>query len=68
MPTAYAQKSKYRVTLDLEVQEDFNPHNINWGKILDVHGDERISSYVEDLDCQIDGKELNIIWYYLKLA
>ena len=27
MPTAYAQKSKYRVTLDLEVQEDFNPHN-----------------------------------------
>ena len=44
-----ATKSKYRVTLDLEVQEDFNPHNIDWEKVLNVQGDERINSYVEDL-------------------
>ena len=53
MPVSYANasKSKYRVTLDLEVQEDFNPHNIDWQKVLDVQGNERISSYEEDLDC-----------------
>ena len=47
MPVSYAKasKSKYRVTLDLEVQEDFNPHNIDWQKVLDVQGNERISSY-----------------------
>ena len=51
MPVSYAKasKSKYRVTLDLEVQEDFNPHNIEWGKVLNVQGDERVNSYVEDL-------------------
>ncbi len=51
MPVSYANasKSKYRVTLDLEVQEDFNPHNINWEKVLDVQGNEKVTSYVEDL-------------------
>ena len=53
MPVSYvkASKSKYRVTLDLEVQEDFNPHNIDWEKVLDVQGNERVNSYVEDLSC-----------------
>ena len=51
MPVSYANatKSKYRVTLDLEVQEDFNPHNIDWEKVLDVQRNEKVSSYVEDL-------------------
>tara|TARA_B100001250_G_scaffold379552_1_gene370317 strand:- start:227 stop:469 length:243 start_codon:yes stop_codon:yes gene_type:complete len=51
MPVSYANatKSKYRVTLDLEVQEDFNPHNIDWEKVLNVQGNEKINSYVEDL-------------------
>ena len=53
MPVSYANatKSKYRVTLDLEVQEDFNPHNIYWEKVLDVQRNEKVSSYVEDLNC-----------------
>ena len=53
MPVSYAKasKSKYRVTLDLEVQEDFIPHNIDWVKVLDVQGNERVNSYVEDLSC-----------------
>ena len=51
MPVSYAEacKSKYRVTLDLEVQEDFNPHNIDWERVLDFQRNERINSYVEDL-------------------
>ena len=53
MPVSYANasKSKYRVTLDLEIQEDINPHNIDWEKVLDVQGNERVNSYVEDLSC-----------------
>jgi len=51
IPVSYAKasKSKYRVTLDLEVQEDFNPHNIDWEKVLDFQRNERVNSYVEDL-------------------
>ena len=52
MPISYAQdqlKSKYRVTLELDVQEDFNPFNINWSKTLDVHPNEKLKVYVEDL-------------------
>ena len=50
MPVTYPHtKSRYRITLELDVQEDFNPHNINWDKVLDVQGAEKISSYVEDL-------------------
>ena len=52
MPVSYANatKSKYRVTLDLEVQEDFNPHNIDWEKVLSVQRNEKVKSYVEDLN------------------
>jgi hypothetical protein len=44
-----AQKSKYRITLDLEVMGDFNPHNINWDDIFDLEGSEHCEAYVEDL-------------------
>ena len=53
MPISYAQdqlKSKYRVTLELDVQEDFNPFNINWSNTLDVHPNEKLKVYVEDLN------------------
>jgi predicted component of type VI protein secretion system len=51
MANAYlsAQKTKYRVTLELEVLGDFNPHQINWEKVLDLGGNESVESYVEDL-------------------
>ena len=43
------QKSKYRITLELDVLDDFSPHNIDWEKVLDIQGTEQISAYVEDL-------------------
>lgn len=51
MANAYlsVQKTKYRVTLELEVLEDFNPHQINWEKVLDLGGNESVDSYIEDL-------------------
>ncbi len=51
MATAYAQaqKSKYRITLELEVFDDMNPHQIDWNKVLDLEPAEKVRSYVEDL-------------------
>ena len=50
MPSfSYAQKTKYRITLELDVLDDFQPHNIDWEKLLDVQGTERVTAYVEDL-------------------
>ena len=53
MASAYlkAQKQKFRVTLELDVMEDFDPHQIDWNKVLDLQGNERVSSYVENLSC-----------------
>ena len=49
--TIYHQtrKSKYRITLELDVMSDFNPHNINWDELFDLEGSEQCDAYVEDL-------------------
>ena len=51
MSVAYqsAQKVKYRVTLELEVFEDMNPHQIQWDRVLDLEPAEKCEAYVEDL-------------------
>jgi len=48
-PYLAAQKTKFRVTLELEVLEDFDPHQIDWAKVLDLQGNETVDSYVENL-------------------
>lgn len=45
-----AQKQRYRITLDLEVLGDFNPHQIKWEEIFKLEGNERVDSYIEDLN------------------
>ena len=51
MPVSYnfGQKAKYRITLELDVMDDFNPHQIDWEKVFDAQGREKIRAYVEDL-------------------
>ena len=51
MSVLYSQatKSKYRITLDVEVLSDFNPKQINWGKVLDLQCNESVESYIEDM-------------------
>ena len=51
MPAIYhqAQKSKYRITLEIEAMSDFDPHNIQWEKLFRLEGSERCDAYVEDL-------------------
>ena len=48
------QKQRYRITLDIEVLEDFDPHQINWEDLFELEGSERvIDSYVEDLSVPV---------------
>ena len=51
MSVLYSQatKSKYRITLDVEVLSDFNPKQIDWGKVLDLQCNESVESYIEDM-------------------
>ena len=45
-----AQKQRYRITFDIVVMDDFDPHQINWEELFEMEGTERvIDSYVEDL-------------------
>ena len=45
----YGQKTKYRITLVLDVFDDFNPHEIAWEKLFKLEADERVESNIEDL-------------------
>ena len=42
-------KNRYRITLELDVEDDFNPRQINWEKVLELHANESVESYTEDL-------------------
>ena len=49
-----AQKQRYRITLDLEVMDDFDPHQIHWEDLFELEGSKRvIDSYVEDLSTPV---------------
>ena len=45
----YGTKSKYRITLELDVLDDFNPQHINWGKVFQLEDNESVESYIEDM-------------------
>ena len=52
MSVAYqqAQKQRYRITLDLSVFGDFDPHQIDWEKLFKLEPAEKCEAYVEDLN------------------
>ena len=45
-----SQRQKYRITLELDVMGDFDPHQVDWEKLLDIQGNENVNTYVEDLN------------------
>ena len=47
-------QSRYRITLDLQVESDFNPRDINWEKVFDLGGNESVESYIEELTIPVD--------------
>ena len=50
----YGQKSKYRITLELDVLDDFNPGQIDWRKVLQIEENEDCKCYIEDIDSPLD--------------
>ena len=52
MPVSYYNSTlnKYRITLELDVLDDFNPRQINWEKVFDLAEDESVECYIEELD------------------
>ena len=42
-------KSKYRITLEIDAFDDFNPRQIAWDKVLQMGDNEQVQSYIEDL-------------------
>ena len=48
------QKSRCRITLELDVHDDFNPRQINWEKVFQLQEDESVVSYIEELDNDSD--------------
>ena len=50
----YGQKSKYRITLELDVLDDFNPREIDWNKVLQIEENEDCKCYIEDIDSPLD--------------
>ena len=56
MPVTYTNSTqqRYRITLDLSVEEDFNPRDINWDKVFDLGGNESVESYIEELDLPVN--------------
>ena len=43
-------QQRYRITLDLSVEDDFNPRDINWDKVFELGGNEYVEAYIEELD------------------
>ena len=38
----------YRITLNLSVDDDFIPENINWNKLLQLNDYEQVDVYIEN--------------------
>ena len=51
MPVTYYNRTqqRYRITLDITVEDDFNPQQIDWRKVLQLEGNEVVESVTEDL-------------------
>ena len=45
-----AQRKRVRVTLTLDVLNDFEARNIDWRKVLQLDDNETVESYTEELD------------------
>ena len=49
-----AEKRKYRITLELDVLDDFNPRQIDWRKVLQIEDNEDLECYIEDVDLPLN--------------
>ena len=54
-----SQKQRVRVTLEFDVYEDFDARNIDFGKMFNLEGDEKVEAYIEDIN--------DVWWVSLKI-
>ena len=47
--SSIAQTTRYRITLDIEALQDFDPGNIDWVKLFELRSKESCQAYVENL-------------------
>lgn len=47
--TYFPQMTKYRITLELDVVDDFDPNQLDWEKLPNLEGGEKADVYVENL-------------------
>jgi hypothetical protein len=40
---------RYRITLDITVEDEFNPQQIDWRKVLQLEPNESVESVTEDM-------------------
>lgn len=50
MSRSASSKNKYRITIEIETQDDFNPHQIEWRKLFKLSPKEKVKAYVEDFN------------------
>ena len=43
-----ATQKVYKITLNLSVDDDFIPENINWSKVLQLNDYEQVDVYIEN--------------------
>ena len=41
--------TRYRITLEVCVENEFNVEQIDWAKVLQLEANEHVQSYIEDL-------------------
>ena len=56
----FITKKKYSVTLDFDVYEDFNPYEIQWNKLFQIEGQEKLDVNIKDIDIDIDIENINV--------
>ena len=54
----FITKKKYSVTLDFDVYEDFNPYEIQWNKLFQIEGQEKLDVNIKDIDIDIENIDL----------
>ena len=47
MLTSYPQKTRYLITLEVDVMDDFDAKNIDWESVLDIQPGESVEAHVE---------------------
>ena len=52
--TAYPQRTRYRITLEVDVLDDFDPKNIDWENVLDIQTGESVDVYVENMSDPVE--------------